>query len=174
MQISLSAMFRYYFHTVNGYFLGAMADKHLRLFVSNWKNTLSSIKKGEGDMNAFYNEMNEFIDDKMVLFSPAIHKPSNNALYNKTILKWVIEIIEEFHYKNIDYYDGNTNRVGMTFGGKIQDPKSKKYFDIEGIDLIKLNEKGKVIELKVMMRPLNSLILLATTMKNRFKKLNKL
>ena len=63
----------------------------------------------------------------------------------------------------------------MVFGGKIKDPKSGKYRDVEGIDLIQLDENGtKVVELKVMIRPLNALILVATTMKERFKMMTKL
>lgn len=149
-----------------------MSDQHLRDFVINWKKKLLSVKAGTGDMDTFYAE----IMDKNVRFSsPAIHKPSSNALYVKTILKWVIEIIQDFRYTNEDYYDYKTNRFAMTFAGKIKDPKSNKYLKVEGIDLIRLNDDGtKVVELKVMIRPLNSLIVVATTMKNRFKNLSKL
>lgn len=146
-----------------------MSDSHLREFVSNWKKNLLLVKHGNESMDKFYAD----IMDKNTKFeSPAIHKPSRDGLYIKTILKWIIEIIEEFHYKDIDYYDYKTNRIALTFGGKIKDPKTNKYLNVEGIDLIRLNKDGtKVIELKVMVRPLNSLILVAQTMKNRFKQL---
>ena len=148
-----------------------MSDKHLREFVVNWKNNLLAIKRGKGSMDVFYEDN---MNDKVLFSSPAIHKPSDNRMYIKTILNWVIEIVEDFHYTDIDYYDYKTNRVAMIFAGKVRDSTSDKYLQVEGIDLIQLNDDGKVVELKVMIRPLNALIVVATTMKNRFKKLSKL
>ena len=149
-----------------------MSDEHLRKFVSEWKEHLLSVKRGEANLDVFYAKV---MDKNCEFSSPAIHKPSTNPMYVSTILKWIVEIVEDFHYKDIDYYDGKTNRVAMMFGGKIKDPKSGKYRNVEGIDLIKLDPSGrKVVELKVMIRPLNALILVATTMKNRFKRMSNL
>ena len=39
---------------------------------------------------------------------------------------------------------------------------------VEGVDFFKLNEQGKVTELKVMLRPLNAAMTLAETMKAHF------
>eukprot|EP01083_Nonionella_stella_P121080 363570_1 len=147
-----------------------MSDKRLRSFVSDWKKNLSAIERGECEMDVFCGEI---LDKNMLFHSPAVHKPITNALYITNILKWIIEIIEGFHYKDIDYYDGNTGRIGMVFAGKIKDTKSNKYFDVEGIDLIKLNENcTKVTELKVMIRPHNSLTLVKNEMMRRIQKLN--
>ena len=84
----------------------------------------------------------------------------------------VTEVIDGFHYKDIDYFDAKTNRLSMIFGGKVKDPKTNKHLDIEGIDLITLNESGKVIELRVMIRPLNALIVFANEIKARFKRVS--
>ena len=106
--------------------------------------------------------------------NPAIHKPSRNKVYIYRVLKWIIEIIGDFNYTAVDYYDYRTctNRIGMTFCGKVRDSKTNKYLNIEGSDLMQLNENGtKLIELKVMIRPLNSLIIFAKEMKDRVSKL---
>lgn len=148
------------------------SDEHLRTFVADWKSAFNAVKRGECEMDTI---SKRFLDEHMVLRSPVVHKlsPANNANINRTILKWVTEVIEGFHYKDIDYFDGNTNRLSMIFGGKVKDLKTNKHLDIEGIDLITLNENDKVIELRVMIRPLNALIVFANAMKARFKGLNK-
>merc|ERR1712228_417415 len=135
-------------------------------------DAFDAVKRGECAVDTI---SKRFLDEHMVLRSPVVHKlsPANNANINRTILKWVTEVIEGFHYKDIDYFDGTTNRLSMIFGGKVKDLKTNKHLDIEGIDLITLNENGKVIELRVMIRPLNALIVFANAVKARFKGLNK-
>lgn len=58
-----------------------------------------------------------------------------------------------------------TLQVGLVFAGK------HKGLQIEGVDLITLNSEGKVVELKVMFRPLKATLALADTMKQRFEAL---
>ena len=55
----------------------------------------------------------------------------------------------------------------MIFEGRVKNKKGN-YLKVEGIDLITLNENGKIIELKVMIRPMNALIEVATQMKQKF------
>lgn len=118
------------------------------------------------------NVLNMFAPDS-TFFSPVVHTPANDQQYIKQVLSWVIEIIEDFHYKGIELFNDDINnlRVGLVFGGKVKDKRSKKYLDVEGIDLFKLNKNGQITELRVMLRPLNATIILAQEMKSRFKKL---
>ena len=79
--------------------------------------------------------------------------------------------VENFEYKPSQfYYNPKELRVALVFYGDVKDPKTNKYYKLQGIDLIKLNENGKIVELKVMVRPLNTLIALANEMKAKFLK----
>lgn len=82
----------------------------------------------------------------------------------KHILTWILEIVEGFHY-TATVTNPATLQVALVFAGKHKD------LQIEGVDLIQLNEEGKITELKVMLRPLKATLAIADTMKEKLQTL---
>ena len=75
---------------------------------------------------------------------------------------WLGEIIENFSYAHF-YIDPQTLGVVLLFQG------THKGKPVEGANFFKLNEEGKVTELKVMLRPTTMAI--GVEMKKRFRAL---
>lgn len=65
-------------------------------------------------------------------------------------LSTVIEIFDDFTYHR-EFRDPAANSVALEFSAKIDD------LDLKGVDLIRFDETGKLIELEVMIRPLSAL-----------------
>jgi hypothetical protein len=65
------------------------------------------------------------------------------------LLGLIIETIEGFTYYR-EWQDGN--ELALEFQGKVGD------LDVQGIDLITLNEQGQVQNLDVLMRPTNTIL----------------
>jgi hypothetical protein len=65
------------------------------------------------------------------------------------LLGLIIETIEGFTYYR-EWQDGN--ELALEFQGRVGD------LDVQGIDLITLNEQGQVQNLDVLMRPTNTIV----------------
>jgi len=88
-------------------------------------------------------------EPNITLVSPVVHTPFKDRSKIDHILQWILEIIEGFHYTAV-YTNVEELRVAMLFEGRVGKLK------VEGIDLFRLNAQGKVVELKVMLRPLSA------------------
>jgi hypothetical protein len=99
---------------------------------------------------------------RMTFHSPVVYKPSSDRPYIDQIITWVTELIDDFRYT--DVYPTQQGAV-MVFAGRFHERA------IEGVDVFKLDDDGKVSELKVFLRPLNSTTAFAEEMKSRFERL---
>ena len=97
--------------------------------------------------------------DDMTFYSPAIFKPVDQRAYIDMLLLFVKDTFDDFHY--VDAYH-KEDGLALVFAGKVGD------FSVEGVDFFKLNDDNKASELRVMIRPLNSLLEFAQRMKARF------
>lgn len=140
-------------------------------FIANWKVAVE----------------NEDIDQAMRLFakdsrlvSPIVHIPFSDRVKIRYILTWIAtEVIEGFYYKGGPMFNDDINdlRVALIFGGTVKDKVNKrpnKVLNVEGIDLFKLNKDGQIVELKVMLRPLNATLNVAQEMRERLVKIGAL
>ncbi len=119
-------------------------------FIRNWRDAVEG-----GDAEKIF----PLLSDEMTFYSPVLFKPSSDRAYIDTILRFVDETLSEFEY--IEIYE-QPQGAAMMFRAKVGD------LSVEGVDFFKLNEQGKVTELKVMLRPLNAVMTLAETMKAHF------
>ena len=109
-----------------------------------------------GDLQA----LSDLLDANAVFRSPMAHTPYPGAPVVSMILNTVFEVFEDFAYhRELATADG-LNVVlefSATVGGK----------ELKGIDMIRFNEQGKIIEFEVMVRPLSGLQALGEQMGQR-------
>lgn len=108
--------------------------------------------------------LNELLDDDIVFRSPVAFNPYPGKQLVFFILTNVIQIFENFTYHREFCSDDGLNVV-LEFSANIGDKKLK------GIDMIRFNEQGKMIDFEVMIRPKSGLEALATLMSKRMEAL---
>jgi hypothetical protein len=98
--------------------------------------------------------------DDVEFRSPAVHRPSHGRAAVEVVLRTVVEVFEDFRYdRAIGDPDGRDH--ALVFRARIGDR------DVEGIDLLRLDDDGLVTEFVVMVRPLSGLLALVEQMQAR-------
>ena len=106
-----------------------------------------------------FDKIEALLADDFQLISPVAFKPFSDRQYIMRVLENVVTAIEGFHYiRSTSLSDGG---VLLVFQGELDGQT------IEGIDLFDLNEEGKAISLKVMLRPFKVYSLFVFTMAER-------
>ncbi|QLG93209.1 nuclear transport factor 2 family protein [Pseudomonas yamanorum] len=102
----------------------------------------------------------ELLAPDAVFRSPMAHTPYPGAPVVAMILNTVIKVFEDFTYhRELATADGLS--VVLEFSARVGDKQLK------GIDLIRFNEQGQIIEFEVMIRPLSGLQALGEEMGRR-------
>lgn len=97
---------------------------------------------------------------KNVVFrSPFVHNPIPGRQATLLVLTTVVQVFENFRY--FREFVAGSHDVGLEFGGNIG------RFELKGIDLIKFNAAGEMIEFEVMIRPFKALEALGEAMNAR-------
>jgi hypothetical protein len=120
-------------------------------FIENWKAAVA-----RHDLPAMLNLFGE----PMSFASPAIFQPSSDRRYIDRLIGHVAELIEDFQYTAIH---PTPDGAVMLFEGHVGALR------LEGIDVFRLHDLGKVAELKVFIRPMNALNALAGEMMRRIQ-----
>ena len=95
-----------------------------------------------------------------VFRSPVAHTPYSGAPIVALILNTVAKVFTDFEYlRELSTEDGLS--VVLEFSAKVNGKQLK------GIDMIRFDESGKIVEFEVMIRPLNALQALAAEMASR-------
>lgn len=85
-----------------------------------------------------------------VLHSPITFQPFEGKAAVRRLLGIIFEVFEDFRYTDeLDAADGMTKV--LVFRTRVKDR------DVEGIDLVRFDEEGKVRDLTVMVRPRSSM-----------------
>jgi hypothetical protein len=92
-----------------------------------------------------------------VFRSPMANSPYQSAAALTLALTTVIQVFQEFAYHRQLASDDGMNVV-LEFSAKVGDKQLK------GIDLIRFDEEGKIVEFEVMVRPLSGLQALGAEM----------
>lgn len=104
--------------------------------------------------------LNELLADDIVFRSPVAFNPYPGKPVVFFILSNVIQIFENFTYHREFYTEDGLNVV-LEFSANIGDKKLK------GIDMIRFNEDGQMVDFEVMIRPKSGIEALATLMGQR-------
>ncbi|GAB3307006.1 nuclear transport factor 2 family protein [Epidermidibacterium keratini] len=86
--------------------------------------------------------------DDVVFRSPAVHTPYRGKAATSVILAAVGQVFEDFRYTAAVEQDGLSVLVFEAHVGE---------FELEGADFIRVGDDGKIVDLRVMIRPLKGL-----------------
>ena len=90
--------------------------------------------------------------------SPVVYKPYEGREATGQILAAVVDVFESFRY-TAEVSEGD--REVLLFEARVGDR------DLQGVDIIRLDENGLVAELIVMVRPMSGMLALAEAMRDR-------
>lgn len=102
----------------------------------------------------------ELLAPAAVFRSPMAHTPYPGAPVVSMILNTVINVFEDFTYHR-ELATGDGLSVVLEFSARVGDKQLK------GIDLIRFDEQGQIVEFEVMIRPLSGLQALGDEMGRR-------
>jgi hypothetical protein len=97
------------------------------------------------------------VHPEAIFRSPMAFKPYSPAPALILALSTVIQVLEDFAYLRQLISEDGMN-VALEFSARVGDKKLK------GIDLIRFDDQGRIVEFEVMVRPLNSLLALGSEM----------
>jgi uncharacterized protein YceH (UPF0502 family) len=86
--------------------------------------------------------------DDVVFRSPAVHAPYAGAAATATVLRAVSRVFEDFSYTDV-LDEGD--RAVLVFTARVGDR------ELQGIDLLRFDDDGRITEFTVMIRPLSGL-----------------
>ena len=121
-------------------------SNHAQAFLETWHEAIA-----KNDVNL----LKDIVADDARLLSPAFYSPKEGQQMVLIILATVITVFEDFTYTK-EWVD--ENELILEFTATVNDKRLK------GIDRIALNDEGKLVEIEVLVRPLNSLMELAQEM----------
>ncbi|GAA5316683.1 MAG: nuclear transport factor 2 family protein [Candidatus Pelagadaptatus aseana] len=105
--------------------------------------------------------LSELLADDVEFHSPTLWKPKQGKEIAHYILQMIIQIFEDFEYHR-EFQDGDS--VALEFSAKVEGN------NLKGIDLIRLNDEGKIVHFEVLIRPLNTLQLIFEKMTAELQK----
>ena len=106
-----------------------------------------------GDLNG----LAAIVHPDAVFRSPMAHSPYGPAPALLLILGTVITIFKDFSYHR-QFVSGDGMSVVLEFTAAVGDKK------VSGIDMIRFNDEGKIVEFEVMVRPMSGLQALGAEM----------
>ena len=126
-------------------------------------NTKPAIQKWH-DMIATKNMsiLNDLLADDVVFRSPVAFKPYEGKQVVFFILNNVIQVFENFTYHR-EFFTEDEQSVVLEFSAVVSEKQLK------GIDMIRFNEQGQIVDFEVMIRSLSGLQALAAQMGERIK-----
>lgn len=102
----------------------------------------------------------ELLHEQAVFRSPMAHKPYPGAPSVNLILNTVLKVFEDFTYhRELASADGLN--VVLEFSARVGDR------ELKGIDMIRFDEQGRIVDFEVMVRPLSGLQALGAEMAQR-------
>ncbi|MGB7070151.1 MAG: nuclear transport factor 2 family protein [Pyrinomonadaceae bacterium] len=97
--------------------------------------------------------LNELLADDVVFYSPVVHRPQAGKAVTTMYLTAALHVFEHGSFRYIREVIGENNAV-LEFETEIDG------IIVNGVDMIKWNEIGKIVEFKVMVRPLKAINLI--------------
>jgi SnoaL-like protein len=105
-----------------------------------------------------FSRAEELFSPEAVFRSPAVFKPYSGLEALGVILGTVVEVFEDFHY--VDQVETGDTAV-LVFEARVGDR------ELNGVDVLRFGEDGRIAEMMVMIRPLSGLNALGEEMGRR-------
>lgn len=126
-----------------------MADNHMNAFLAHWHAMIET-----GDSRA----LPELLAEDVVFRSPFAFTPYHGRRAVAGLLQTVIQVFGDFRYHR-EFVAGDS--AALEFSATVGD------LSLKGIDLIRLDADGRIVEFEVMIRPANALLALGEEMGKR-------
>ncbi len=97
--------------------------------------------------------LDELLADEAVFFSPIVHTPQRGKALAKGYLTAALQVFSNPTFRYVREIIGPSDAM-LEFETEIDGVL------VNGVDIIKWNESGKVVEFKVMIRPLKAIALI--------------
>lgn len=94
--------------------------------------------------------LGELLADDVVFYSPVVHTPQNGKMITSMYLTAAVQVFGNETFRYVREVVGESDAV-LEFETEIDG------IAVNGVDLIKWNSDGKIIEFKVMVRPLKGI-----------------
>jgi|SRR5215211_547615 len=95
--------------------------------------------------------------------SPVVYRPYEGREAVSLVLRAVTEVFGEFEYvQRLEAGDGS---IALIFRAKVGDR------ELDGLDLLRIDDEGRVSELTVMVRPMSGAQALATAMAEQLERM---
>ena len=107
--------------------------------------------------------LNDLLADEIVFRSPVAYKPYEGKQVVFFILTNVIQVFQDFTYHR-EFFTEDGENVVLEFSANVSGKSLK------GIDMIRFNDRGQIIDFEVMIRPMSGLAALAEQMGIRIAK----
>lgn len=107
-------------------------------------------------------ELDPLLADDIVFRSPVAHTPYPGRAAIKLVLKNVNQVFENFRYHRSFVSDCGSSVV-LEFSAEVNGKALK------GIDMLRFDDQGKILEFEVMVRPLSGLQALGAEMARRME-----
>ena len=107
-----------------------------------------------------FSQVDDLLAEDVTFRSPAVFKPYEGRDVVKVILGAVVQVFEDFRY--LDQVEGD-DRAVLIFEAKVGDR------ELQGVDILRFDDEGRVDELTVMIRPLTGLNAVAEEMGRRLE-----
>ena len=104
--------------------------------------------------------LNDLLADEVVFRSPVAYKPYEGKQVVFFILTNVIQVFQDFTYHR-EFFTEDGENVVLEFSANVSGKSLK------GIDMIRFNDRGQIIDFEVMIRPKSGLEALAAEMGQR-------
>lgn len=104
--------------------------------------------------------LNDLLADEVVFRSPVAYKPYDGKQVVFFILTNVIQVFQDFTYHR-EFFTEDGENVVLEFSANVSGKSLK------GIDMIRFNDRGQIIDFEVMIRPMSGLAALAEHMGQR-------
>ncbi|MCQ4325242.1 polyketide cyclase [Stutzerimonas stutzeri] len=102
----------------------------------------------------------ELLHPKAVFRSPMAYKPYEGAAAVNLILNTVLRVFEDFRYHR-ELVSAQGRDVVLEFSARVGDR------ELKGIDMIRFDEVGRIVDFEVMIRPMSGLQALGEEMGRR-------
>ncbi|RFA25214.1 hypothetical protein CAI21_19795 [Alkalilimnicola ehrlichii] len=107
-------------------------------------------------------ELDPLLSDDIIFRSPVAHTPYPGRAAIKLVLKNVNQVFQNFQYHRSFVSDCGTSVV-LEFSAEVSGKSLK------GIDVLRFDDEGKIVEFEVMVRPLSGLQALGAEMAKRME-----
>lgn len=108
--------------------------------------------------------LSELLTDDVVFYSPVVHTPQEGKDITMLYLNSAGEVLGDDNFEYVrEVIDGNS--AVLEFTNEIEG------IQINGVDMIRFNNEGKIVEFKVMIRPLKAVNKLHQKMGEMLQKL---